>query len=165
MSGQHRAAGLQTSTITISGRTYTLRPLTVGAYAQFEDWVVSQKGDPIAALAKVIDQIPAAHRDQAWEAAITAAQKARIVTTAEMAAAENSLHGIAWKLWKCLEQDHPEVNSVDAALQLLIAAGQQRADEIKAALRVASGEEDLKNSSGQAVGAEAETDKTPLAGQ
>lgn len=149
--GQHRTAGKQTETLKIGEKIYTLRPLTFGIYAEFEDWIVSEKIDPIEALAARIDKVPPQHQAAAWEAAINAAQRNKTITTTEMAAAENSLRGVAWKLWKVLEKDHPEVRGVDDALKLVAKMGEDRVPELVAKMQVASGELDLKNSDGPAA--------------
>jgi hypothetical protein len=84
------------------------------------------------------------------------AVNARTVTNDEASAFENSVDGLAWKVWQCTKQDHPEINSVEKAKALLIEAGNENFEFLARATEIASGEADLKKSSGQ--GAEAETD-------
>ena len=56
---------------------------------------------------------------------------------------------MAWKVWKCLEQDHPEIDGVDKALEIITLAGPARLEEVVRSVEIGSGEADLGNSSGQ----------------
>lgn len=61
---------------------------------------------------------------------------------------DNSMHGIAWKLWRALRQDHPEIASVQHALDLIEQAGTEALGEINARLDEAEESALLKNSAG-----------------
>jgi hypothetical protein len=145
-----RTTGKSFETIEIDGKPYTLRPLTVGVYGEMEAFVMSLRGDPLAAAGQAVKNLPAEQHSAVWDAAMRAVMANRCVSTAEMASFENSVRGYAWKLWKCVEKDHPEIDTIDKALELLERIGPQRAAEVDAKLRVASGEADLGKSSGPA---------------
>ncbi len=89
------------------------------------------------------------------------AVKARMVTQAEALAFENSVDGLAWKFWQGLKADHPEINSIEAAKALIIEAGPDGFEYIARSTELASGESDLKKSTGQAE----EASEAALAGQ
>ena len=148
-SKQHRTAGVDYVELDIDGGKYKLRPLTLGLYAEMESYIVAQRGDPLAEAARACDRVPEKYHMAIWDAAMRQAVQGRTVTAEEAATFENSIRGLAWKLWKCLERDHPEIDSVDAALKLLTRLGPQRIEEVDRKVKLASGEADLGKSSGQ----------------
>lgn len=156
----HRTAGASSQTLVIGEKTYTLRPLTVGLYAEMEAYVVAQREDPMVIAALACQKVPAQFHTDIWDSAMRAAKSARTVTAAEMSAFEQSIRGLAFKFWACLKTDHPKL-TVDDALKLIEEAGEERMAELQARIHVGSGEADLKNSSGQA---EATAATNPLAG-
>lgn len=143
-----RTSGQSFETIEIDGKKYTLRPLKVGVYGEMEAFVMAQRGDPLAAAGKAVERLPSSQHAAVWDAAMRAVMANRNVTTQEMSDFENSIRGYAWKLWKCLEQDHPEIDSIEKALELLEQIGPARAAEVDAKLRLATGEADMGKSSG-----------------
>lgn len=148
MTQHHRTAGTDYRHITISGKQYTLRPIRIGIYAEMESYIASQRPDPLAVAAESVKSIPPSHHAAVWAAAMNQAVANRTVTTAQASEFENSVDGLAWKVWQCLKQDHPEIDSIAAARNLLIEAGEGRFEELARAAEVASGEADLKKSSG-----------------
>lgn len=163
MSKHHRTAGTDFRREEIQGVVYTLRPLTVGVYASMESFIASRRPDPLSIASEAVKKLPVAQHAAIWDAAMKNAVLARTVTAEEAAAFENSVDGLAWKLWQCLKQDHPEIDSLEAARKLLIAAGDEHFERLARATEIASGEADLKKSSGQ-VEVEATSNKA-LAGQ
>jgi len=161
LSKHHRTAGTDFRQVDIQGVVYTLRPLTVGVYASMESYIASRRPDPLAIASEAVKRLPPNQHAAVWDAAMKNAVTARTVTAEEAATFENSIDGLSWKLWQCLRQDHPEINSPEAARALLIAAGEEHFERLARATEIASGEADLKKSSGQA---EAESKMVP-AGQ
>jgi hypothetical protein len=161
MSKHHRTAGVDHRVIEIAGQKYTLRPLTVGVYASMESFISSRRPDPLAIASEAVKRLPASQHDAIWRAAMSQAVQARTVTADEASAFENSVDGLAWKVWQCLVADHPEIDSLESAKALLLKAGEEKFEELARAAEIASGEADLKKSSGQV---EAETTEAP-AGQ
>jgi len=150
MSKHHRTAGLDSQVIEIGGKSYTLRPLTVGVYASMETYLVSTRPDPLAIASEAVKRLPANQHEAVWKAAMAQAVAGRTVTSQQVAEFENSIDGLAWKLWQCLKQDQPEIDSVEAARSLLIQAGEEHFERLARAAEIASGESDLKKSSGPA---------------
>lgn len=150
MSKQHRTAGVDYREIAIGEKTYKMRPLTVGAYAELEAYIVSKRPDPLALASQAAAKAPASQHDAIWRAAMDRAMALRTVTPEEAQAFEDSMDGLAWKFWQCIRQDHPEVDSIQAAKELIISAGDERLREIAVATELASGEADLGNSTGPA---------------
>jgi hypothetical protein len=155
MSKHYRTAGVDSKNVTIQGKAYILKPLTVGVYASMESFIVDRRPDPLQIASSAIAKLPASQHDAVWRAAMHQAVAARTVTAEEAAAFENSVDGLAWKLWQCAKDNHPEVNSIESAKSLLIAAGESHFEELARATEIASGDADLKKSSGQDQGTEA----------
>jgi hypothetical protein len=150
MSKHHRTAGVDFRVIEIAGQKYTLRPLTVGVYASMESYIASRRPDPLAIASEAVKRLPASQHDAIWRAAMSQAVQARTVTADEASAFENSVDGLAWKVWQCVAADHPEIDSLESAKALLLKAGEEKFEELARAAEIASGEADLKKSSGQA---------------
>ena len=152
MSKHHRTAGADYHEIPIGDKTYRMRPITIGDYAAMEAYIASQRPDPLAVASEAIKSLPSAQHDAIWKAAMERAVANRIVTSAEAKAFEDSVDGLAWKMWHCLKKEHPEIDSIEAARNLLIEAGEAHFELLARATEVASGEAELGKSSGQAVG-------------
>lgn len=160
MSRHHRTAGVSHKTVEINGVKYKLRPITVGAYAEMEAFIVSRRPDPLDIASAAVARLPKSQHDAIWRVAMDRAITARTVTQEDAEAFENSVDGLSWKLWQCLKDNHPEINSLDAARDLLIAAGEDNFQKLAMSVQVASGEADLGKSTGQAE-AEAEAAGQP----
>lgn len=150
MSKHHKTAGVAYETLNVGDQIYKLRPLKVGVYAEMEAYVLSQRIDPLQAASEAISKIPPQYHQAIWDAAMKAVMASRTVSAQEMAAFGNSPRGIAWMLWKLMEQDHPEINSVETAIELMERIGPERAQEIQRKIQIASGESDAEKSFGQA---------------
>jgi hypothetical protein len=160
MSKHYRTAGVGYRPVVIAGQEYKIRPLTIGVYAAMEAFIVAQRPDPLEIASEAVKKLPPAQHDAIWRAAMNHAVAARTVTAEEAAAFENSVDGLAWKLWHCLKENHPEIDGVEAAKGLLIKAGEEHFEMLARSVELGSGEADLGKSSGQAEGQEAD-----LAGQ
>lgn len=148
MQNVQRTAGKSYETLTVGDRKIKLRPLKVGIYADLEAYVFEMRGDPLEAAGAAVAKLPAQLHPAIWEAAFRVVMTNRAVSTAEISAFETSVRGIAWKLWKCVETDQPEIDSLEKALELLTEIGPARAAEVELKLKVASGEADLGKSTG-----------------
>jgi hypothetical protein len=153
MSDHARVAGKTFQTIDIGGKTYTLKPYVVGLWAEMSAFVRSLKGDPIKEVCDRLDLIPADQQQRWMKVAVDAAAN-QSPTEVELATFEKSLLGTAFKLWSTLKADHldefPTAQAVmDKLISLTESEGEKKLAEIMLKLEVASGETDLKNSSGQ----------------
>lgn len=165
MDGHARLSGKLHKTIAIGGKSITLsKPTLVGVYAEMEAFVISRKRDPLVLAVEACKTAPPAHHAAIWEAAMKTASAARIATAEEMAAFERSPWGIAFKLWKCLDDRHlVEFPTPEATMGLIRLCG-DNLDEVQAQLAVVSGEADLGNLSGRsptAPAAKPATDTRP----
>lgn len=79
---------------------------------------------------------------RAWSEAM----RPRIVTVEDEQHFDSSLHGIAWRLWRAVRKHHPEINSVQAALDLIESAGTPALPNIVEALEQAEEKDILGNS-------------------
>lgn len=75
-------------------------------------------------------------------------QAPRFVSFEEEARFDASLHGIGWRLWRALRGNHPEIDSVQAALNLIHELGPGRFQEVISKLDVAEEKELLGKSGG-----------------
>jgi hypothetical protein len=147
MAKHHRTAAASYQTLTIDETVFTLRPLTLGTYAEMESFIIERRGDPLREAAASIEcgEIPQKHHSAIWDAAMRQAMAGRNVSAHEVADFENSVTGVAWKLWKCVQADHPEIDSVEKALLLIDSAGEHRFEEILRAVQLGTGEAELGN--------------------
>lgn len=72
----------------------------------------------------------------------------RFATFDDDARFDASLHGVGWRLWRALRNHHPEIDSVQAALDLLGDLGPSRFQEVIRKLERTEERDILPNSSG-----------------
>lgn len=87
-------------------------------------------------------------RDELTKIAFQQAMQPQFVSIEEDNAFDNSLHGIAWKLWRALRDNHPEIDGVQAALDLLEEAGDEALKDITEKLDQSEEKDLLGNSDG-----------------
>ena len=116
MSRHHRTAGVDYTLLTIGENTYKLRPITLGDYAEIESHILSTCAD----------------------------QSMRHITNEQLSIFENSHAGHAWFLWKCLQADHREFDSIAKVLRLIESAGEDEYPRIVETVRIASGSADTE---------------------
>jgi hypothetical protein len=153
MSDHARVAGKTSQTIELGGKIYTLRPYTVGLWAEMSAFVRGLKGDPIREVCQRLDAIPP-EQQQRWMRAAVEAAANQSPSEQELSAFEKSLLGTAFRLWTTLRSEHanefPGPQAVlDALLALSQREGEKKLAEIMLKLEVAGGEADLKNSAGR----------------
>lgn len=85
----------------------------------------------------------AAMEKKAWDLALAPA----VISLEEMSRFELSLHGIGYRLWRALRMHHPEIDSVQAALDLLDEHGTNNLSSVLDALDQ-SEEKDILGNSG-----------------
>lgn len=151
MDGISNIAGTRTASLRVGDKTYTLAPKVLAEYGERERYILSLCPSPFEALGKLPADFPADARARLERLALEAATKPQFIALDEDAAFDQSLHGIAWRLWRALRTNHPEIDGVQAALDLIEAAGQQRLAEIADKLDGAEEKDALKNSAGPAL--------------
>lgn len=148
MDGISNLSGDRTAHITIGGKRYTLRPQVLAEYAERERYILSLKPNPIEVAAKSPPEV----RDQLLERAWSEATRPQIVTMDEESRFDASMHGIAWRFWRAVRRDHPEVAGVQDALDLIETLGNDRFGILLDALSEAEEKDILGNSDGRKAG-------------
>jgi hypothetical protein len=95
--------------------------------------------------------------DRAWKEA----NRPRCVSIEDEQHFDQSLHGIAWRLYRALRRHHPEVNGVQAALDLIERAGNSKLGQIVAAVDQAEERDILGNSDPPTGVGASEADASP----
>lgn len=87
-------------------------------------------------------------RHQLIDRAMKAATEPRVVTMEEDARFESSYHGIGYNFWRAARKNHPEIASVQDALDIIDNSTNDEFQRLRAALLRVEQEEDLGNSDG-----------------
>lgn len=148
MSGHPQVAGKASARINCAGRSYTLRPMMIGMYAEMEAFYLTLKDDPISIAIRALPNIPPERHELVMKAAMDAACRSRLVSAQEMHDFEQSITGTAFKVWCALRSDHLEFKSPADALNLLERISQQETEELLAKLSSLDEKDALGNSSG-----------------
>ena len=153
MSDLARVSGKTFQTIELDGKSYTLRPYTVGIWAEMSAFVRSLKGDPIAEVCRRLDEIPP-EQHAAWMKAAVEAAAHQSPSDKDLVEFEQSLLGKAFGLWAALKTDHlADFPTPHAVLDALVALNQRegaaKLKEILLKLELAAGKHDLKNCAGR----------------
>lgn len=144
-----RVTGAYVHEVELNGKTYTLRPWTVGIYSEMSAFVRSLKGDPIKELCSRLSSIPP-DQHQSWMRAAVEAAANQSPPDEEMNRFENSNLGVAFKLWWLLKTDHKdEFPNPFAVMNMMVTLSEEKLMELAVKTPLASGEADLKNSDGQ----------------
>ena len=159
--GLAETLGIQTGTVAIGGKTYSLAsPSIVELYAEVESYVRSLQPNPLVEAAKAEmelrqlglppdEQILA--REAIRETAARALNAAGTVTEEAMTRFELSAHGWAFKLWQCLKKHHAkDFPTLDSVIALVTQYRDEGGDEalLQEELSKVTGEADAKNASG-----------------
>jgi len=162
LDGHARTTGRLIQTLEVGGVKYTLRAPPIGRLiADMEAYIVSLRKNPFVMAAEAVadlrrtlsaEQLTVVE-ERIWKAAEVASVRSGAASAEEMDAFTQSLRGIAYQLYTCLEQDHGKViRSVDDALSLIEEFveehGQTGLQVLQAKIHAATGEADAKNSSG-----------------
>lgn len=162
MEGQARVSGAVTRDVELGGRKYRLGVFRVGDYAATEARVVSLRPDPLEFALAATARAPESQHARIWAAALEQADRNRYATSADVARFLDSLEGVAWQFYRCALRHDPGVDlaTIHAALLDL---DQNAVRAISLKVRVASGELELGNSSGQPNAADTNPAASPPA--
>lgn len=145
MDGLHNIAGDRTTTLTVGGKTYTLTTQILRDYAEREAYILEHRDNPFALL----DYVPDSRKDEAFDRAWKEAKLAKFVPLEEEKLFDSSMRGIGWRLWRALRDHHPEIDSVQAALDLIERAGNEMFGTIVDKLDGSEEKDILGNSNGR----------------
>jgi hypothetical protein len=162
MQGAARTVGRIPQRFKAGGKTYTLHAPSVGdLIVEMQAYMISLRGNPLLQAVDAVRRLPAdltpeqreLFAQRIWQSAEAASVRVNAPDPDEITRFENSLTGIAFRLWKCLQEDHadefPDVESVLRLMELMVEEeGDTALDELVIKTRQATGEEDAKNSSG-----------------
>jgi hypothetical protein len=106
--------------LTIDGKEYRPSVPTAADFGELERHVVSLRGNPLKELAACLDDFPAASRQTALKVACDSiAGRSPRSTFEEMEEFMGSPAGIVFMLFMMLRRNHPEIDSQEAANELL----------------------------------------------
>lgn len=153
MSDLARVSGKTYQTIELDGKTYALRPYTVGVWAEMSAFVRQLTGDPIAEVCRRLHEIPP-DQHAAWMKAAVETAANQSPSDKDLVDFEQSLLGKAFGLWAALKADHAaEFPTPHAVLDVLVSLNQRQGEaklkEVLLKLELASGRYDLKNCAGR----------------
>ena len=130
------ASAAKFQAVIIGGKTYKLRPLERGFYAEMASFILSRRNDPLELAVVAMKTLPAECHEMLWKAAIHEAATANVIAAEEVAAFEKSLDGLIWKVWKCLRVDHPELATFHDVQELIAKADNPTVDLLIDAVQI-----------------------------
>lgn len=146
--GHARTTGAITRTATLGGKKYTLSAFSLGVLPEMEAYIISKREDPIPWATRACMVAPSEQHKVIWEVAMEKSIRARSVTEQEMDEFRRTSIGNAWLFWVACRKNHPEVDSVEKALEIIGTATEEEQELMNSEVLVASGEADLGNSTG-----------------
>lgn len=94
--------------LTIDGKEYSFTTIILAEHAEKESYILSLRPDPLQALSTLSASAPKHVQALVADAAMKAAQRPAFVTRDEEAQFDESLHGMAWRIWRSLRENHAE---------------------------------------------------------
>jgi len=152
--GHARTTGAIVRKATIGGKQYTLSAFSLGVLPEMEAYIISKREDPIIWATRACMVAPADQHEVIWRVAMEKSIRARSVTEQEMDEFRRTSIGNAWMFWVCARKNHPELATVEDALNVIGTASEEELEILNAEAFVASGEADLGNSTGLPATAE-----------
>lgn len=95
----------RTRNMDLGGQVITLAPLSMSAWAEFEQWV---KDRPIADAKKKCEDFPESFHERIWEAALERSQNITMGSK-EFNEEMETLSGLNYLLWLCVREKHKVV--------------------------------------------------------
>lgn len=120
MEGLLNLTGSRVVELEVAGSTWRITPWRMRRYGEMEQYIISCRG--------------------------AGGPTCNYATLDEVAQFERSPHGSAWLIWKCLEPEHPEINSIEAAYDWMEAAGSSYFEAVMQVIGMAQEKDLLKNS-------------------
>lgn len=94
--------------LTIDGKEYSFTTIILAEHAEKEAYILSLRPDALQALSTLPATAPKHVQSLVADAAMKAAQRPAFVTRDEEAQFDESLHGMAWRIWRSLRENHVE---------------------------------------------------------
>lgn len=109
MDGVSNLIGRKTFTRTFGGKTYTFWSMRVlQDHAEKEAFILSLRPSLWDIIRSLPADVPKETRHRLESQAVERASKAQIVSRLEELEFDNSINGLAYTLWRCLRDHHPE---------------------------------------------------------
>jgi hypothetical protein len=163
MSGHARISGKTFAKITLGGKTWTIRPAKLGSFGELEAYYLSLLQDPVVYASQRASLIPREQHEALFKSALDLASKLKIVNAQQLSEFENSLRGIAFKVYVAFREEHPDLDTqtdakdtrtkvergVDNALLILESITEAEMEALLAQVDSINMTSELGNSSGQ----------------
>ena len=148
--GLNRAAGSPVS-IEIGGQTYIMEPLTLRDFGTLEAEYLKNKPNPLKQVAEAKEFL----NDEDFQVLLTQAYRDAMevnkATSEEIAQWLDTPAGISFSAWISMRKNHPELSREEVD-DLLGTLNQQQLEHIAEQRDVASGTDELGNSTGRTTG-------------
>lgn len=118
MDGLRRLAGIVPS-IELNGKSYRVRPHTLGHRAEIEGYIVGQRGNIMEEIALRLDSIPVKHHDKILDAVMRRVEQKCIASQQEVIDFLSTFEGGAYLFWLAVRDEQPEINSHQAAMEIV----------------------------------------------
>ena len=141
-------AGGGAGTIELDGKKYILEPIGIKDFATIEQYFLSTKPDPLAAIVERKNVLPKEDYDRLLDKAYVDATKANKATQKEIQEWIDSPEGICYTLWISLQKRYPDMTH-ELIEQLVDKMGEDTLKELMNERDKASGLDQRGNSTGR----------------
>jgi hypothetical protein len=150
--GINRAAGSPT-TVKLEGKTYIMEPLTLRDFGIIENEYLKRRPNPLKAVAEVKDILAEEDYEKLLTQAYRDATNVSKASPQEISEWLDTRDGVVFSIWLSLRKNHPELTKemAEAAIQQM---GEEQLKNIAESRDVASGVDELGNSTGLSTGQE-----------
>lgn len=147
MSSQLQSAGRVTEEVELRGKKYTLHtPPVMDLFAGLETEVMKTRGDVFAVATEACKVAPPAMHGAIWDAALRQKTREGKPSQAEIERFVNSIQGVAYVLWRCLQANHAaEFPAVESVLAIVQDLAEAKLTEVMLKTKVVTGEAEAKN--------------------
>ena len=150
--GVNRAAGSPT-TVTLDGKTYMMEPLTLKDFGVIENEYLKRRPNPLKAVAAAKDVLSEDDYDKLLTQAYKDAVNVAKATPQEISEWLDTRDGVVFSIWLSLRKNHPELTK-EQAEEAIQEMGEQQLTGLAESRDVASGIDELGNSTGRSPGPE-----------
>lgn len=150
--GVNRAAGSPT-TVTLDGKTYIMEPLTLKDFGVIENEYLKRRPNPLKAVAEAKGVLSPEDYDKLLTQAYRDAVNVAKASPQEISEWLDTREGVVFSIWLSLRKNHPELTK-EQAEQAIQEMGEQQLKGLAESRDVASGIDELGNSTGRNTGPE-----------
>lgn len=136
--------------VKFKGETVLVAPLTIRDLGTIKQYLLKDWVNPIELVLPVVKDLPEALAREMLFKAYDDARKAEKISDVEVDAFMNTIKGVAYQLWLSLRHNYQDKYSLEDVLKGLDDMTQDDLEAMLAAMKQASGTDDLGNSTGRA---------------